>query len=101
MFLVVCTVIIISISWFSDKTLHEQALEEGLSNHLFGIIRSTLSHMDQSMGHSREGEGQGVGLLQPCLECLLALVSAGDGTRAELRNSPSFLISLFTGQGSN
>ncbi len=81
---------------FSDKCLHEQALEDGLSNHLLGLLRSTLGRMEHSTGHSR----QGAGLLEPCLQCLLALLSSKESTRAALRDSQQFLTSVLRGEGS-
>ena len=83
----------------SDDSLHETALDEGLPTHLIDRLKAIVSHMEgwDPPGVQSAG-GEGVwGLLDPCIGCLLVLVTLNSEVREWLGRSQEFLMVALRG----
>ena len=86
-------------SYTSVDSLHETALDEGLPTHLIDRLKAIVSHMegcDPPGVQSAEGEGVW-GLLDPCIGCLLVLVTLNSEVREWLGRSQEFLMVALRG----
>ena len=91
---------------FTDDSLHEVALAEQLPAHLVERLKVIVAHLEEVKGGGG-GDGQGIPqwsggpvvLLEPCVTCLLVLVTLNTDVQETLRQNQGILLTALRGEG--
>ena len=112
------------LSYFSDFSLHQHAIEEGIISELLSILKLKLNpkptkrkqeeevttdtdELSQCPTHDRDEESvrretvvvaDEVGLVKPCVQCLQLLVLTSMEVRGRLASDATFLLGIFKGE---